>query len=211
MSKYHPPVFEGDAFHCVYCDVYAVQSWADVYTILKGSFSQIRNWKRCECARCKGNSLWNSGKLVFPSTSTAPFPHDDLPDECKTDYEEAREIVVLSPKAAAALMRLVLQKLMKVLGEKGANINDDIKSLVAKGLPPLIQKALDFCRVVGNNAVHPGEINLDDTPEVAHHLFAMVNFIVEDRIARPKQVEALYDLLPEGAKEAIDKRDNGKK
>jgi hypothetical protein len=71
-----------------------------------------------------------------------------------------------------------------------------------------VQQALDYCRVVGNNSVHPGEINLNDTPEIANSLFEMVNFIVEDRIARPKQVQALYGQLPQAARDAIEKRDS---
>jgi hypothetical protein len=97
---------------------------------------------------------------------------------------------------------------MPALGEAGKNINDDIGALVSKGLPIEIQQALDFCRVVGNNAVHPGEIDLNDTPEVAHSLFSMINFIVEDRISRPKRVADLYSKLPEGARTAIAKRDS---
>jgi hypothetical protein len=100
---------------------------------------------------------------------------------------------------------------MPHLGENGKNINDDMKSLVTKGLPPLIQKALDFCRVVGNNAVHPGEIDLNDTPEIAAKLFQMINFIVDDRIARPKEIDALYSGLPPDALKAIAKRDQPKK
>jgi hypothetical protein len=97
---------------------------------------------------------------------------------------------------------------MPTLGEKGKNINDDIASLVSKGLPVEVQQALDFCRVIGNNGVHPGEIDLNDTPEVAHSLFSMVNFIVEDRISRPKKVAELYGKLPEAARAAIAKRDS---
>ena len=96
---------------------------------------------------------------------------------------------------------------MPALGEEGKNINDDIGSLVTKGLPVQVQQALDFCRVVGNNAVHPGEIELNDSSEVAHNLFTMINFIVEDRISRPKHVQSLYAKLPEGARKAIESRD----
>ena len=125
-----------------------------------------------------------------------------MPTECLTDYNEAREIVAASPRAAAALLRLVLQELMPALGEKGENINDDIGSLVTKGLPVVVQQALDFCRVVGNHAVHPGKIELNDSPEVAHNLFAMINFIVEDRISKPIHVQSLYAKLPRGSQES---------
>lgn len=136
--------------------------------------------------------------------------HHDLPEDCQADYEEAREIVNLSPRGAVALLRLCLQKLMPHLGEAGKNINEDIKSLVAKGLSPVVQQALDVCRVVGNNAVHPGELNIQDTPEIAQQLFKMINFIVEDRISKPKQIQALFNQLPQGAVEAIAKRDGAK-
>jgi len=145
--------------------------------------------------------------MVVPSEAPVPPPHTDMPGVCLPEYDEARNIVALSPRAASALLRLALQKLMTELGEKGRNINDDIGSLVAKGLPVLVQQALDFCRVVGNNAVHPGEIEINDTPEIAHNLFEMMNFIVEDRIAKPKQIQALYARLPEGARNAIEARD----
>lgn len=133
-------------------------------------------------------------------------PHADLPDDCKKYYLEARNIFQESPRASAALLRLVIQMLMLHLGEKGKNINDDIKSLVTKGLPDEIQQALDYCRVIGNNAVHPGEINLDDTSEIVQPLFEMINFIVEDRINRHKKIKQLYDKLPEKDRKSIQER-----
>jgi len=149
--------------------------------------------------------------MIVPSEAPVPPAHVDMPQECIDDYNEARSIVAISPKASSALLRLSLQKLMTAIGEKGANINEDIGSLVKKGLPVQVQQALDFCRVVGNNAVHPGEIEINDTPEIAHNLFDMMNFIIEDRISRPKHIQSLYEKLPVGARNAVEKRDDSKK
>jgi len=145
--------------------------------------------------------------MIIPSDSPVQPHHTDMPEDIIPEYDEARSIFGRSPRAAAALLRLAAQKLMPILGEEGKNINDDIKSLVSKGLPIQVQQALDYCRVVGNHAVHPGEINLTDSPEIAQHLFEMLNFIVENRITQPKHIESLYQSLPDGAKEHIEKRD----
>lgn len=130
-----------------------------------------------------------------------------MPADCAVDFEEARAIYGRSPRGAAALLRLVTQKLMPHLQERGENLNDDIAALVAKGLPVDIQRALDACRVIGNNAVHPGEMALTDTPDIALELFSLVNFIVDDRIRRPKEIASIYRKLPVGAIEKIEKRD----
>ena len=96
---------------------------------------------------------------------------------------------------------------MPYLGGDGNNINDDIASLVKNGLAVEVQQALDYCRVVGNNAVHPGKIKLDDTPEVALSLFRMINFIVDQMITQKKKIKELYGQLPEGALKQIEERD----
>ena len=148
--------------------------------------------------------------MIIPAEAPVAPSHPDMPAKILGEYDEARSIFARSPRAAVALLRLAVQKLMSELGEKGDNINEDIKSLVAKGLPAQVQQAFDYCRVVGNNAVHPGEINLNDTPEMGQHLFSMLNFIVEDRITRPKQIAALYERLPQAAKTAVQKRDTNR-
>ncbi len=99
------------------------------------------------------------------------------------------------------------QKLVISLGESGDNLNGGIGNLVKKGLRADIQKALDVVRVVGNNAVHPGVLDVKDNPEMALSLFKLTNLIVEDMITKPKEVAELYEALPEGAKDAITKRD----
>ena len=76
-----------------------------------------------------------------------------------------------------------------------------------KGLPVEIQQALDVVRIVGNNAVHLGELNLDDSPEIVSALFELINYIVDRMISQPKKLSELYASLPAGALEAINKRD----
>lgn len=145
--------------------------------------------------------------MVYPNKVTAPLPNVDLPDDIKVDFEEARQISNLSPKGAAALLRLVIQKICIHLEQPGKDLNKDIGNLVKKGLSPKIQMALDVVRVVGNGSVHPGQIDLNDDPAVTAKLFELVNIIADTMISHPKEIEKLYGSLPEGKKAAIEKRD----
>lgn len=172
-----------------------------------------------KCSHCQDVCCWQGldwdpderefqdSIMLIPDGSVAPMPHPDMPESVKSDYQEARSIVNRSPRGAAALLRLSIQKLCGELGENEGSIDKDIKSLVVKGLPVGIQQALDVVRVVGNNAVHPGELTSDDIADVSMSLFDLVNVIVDERIARPRALAALYLRLPEGARNAIERRD----
>jgi hypothetical protein len=134
-----------------------------------------------------------------------------MPDEVKKDYEEARLVFTASHRSAAALLRLGLQKLCEGLVGKKGGINDLIGILVSKGMPIQIQRALDAIRIIGNGAVHPGELNVDDKPEMIMPLFGLVNLIVETQIAQPAAIDEMYLSLPEGALAAVERRDASKK
>lgn len=208
---YTAPKHKLTGFNCPFCNAFADQHWGRPNRRTTGGadYGSDPNFWICRCARCEKFSLWMFGKMVYPSVKAAPLPNSDLPEDVKADYEEARNIANDSPRGAAALLRLAIQKLCKHLGEKGKNINDDIASLVKKGLPEKVQQALDIVRVVGNNAVHPGQIDLNDEPAVANKLFDLVNIIAEIMITQPKHVASIYDkVLPAGQKDAIEKRDS---
>jgi hypothetical protein len=159
-----------------------------------------------ECFNCSKPSLWVHQSLVYPQTKTGAPPNADLPVDVRADYEEDRTILAISPRGAAALLRLAIQKLCVHLGEKGKKIDDDIASLVSKGLDPLVQEALDSVRVIGNESVHPGQIDLRDSPDTAAELFDAVNYIADQTISRQKKLKALYDRLPVDKRAAIDAR-----
>jgi len=133
-----------------------------------------------------------------------------MPADIKNDFDEARSVLAVSPRSSAALLRLCVQKLCIELGEPGKNINEDIGRLVAKGLSPKVQKALDVVRVVGNEQVHPGTLDVRDNPEIAAKLFALVNFIVDDQISKPKLIDELYQKIPDDKLKGIKDRDKPK-
>jgi len=164
------------------------------------------------CIHCKAISIWYLGKMVYPETNIVPLPNSDLPADIKSDYEEAAKIIQKSPRSASALMRLCIQKLTNnILGITGdSNLNDNIKRLVENGLPEKIQKALDIVRVTGNNAVHPGLIDLRDDVTTAAKLFDLVNIITDYMITNPKKISDLFDQLPAKDREKIAKRDRQK-
>lgn len=226
MTQKHPaPYFNGASFKCPHCDAFAQMTWAplsaEVSTRDTHEYSQTWLYQAV-CLSCRDFSLWQEavedsfdtfvgtgrGEMLHPTTRTAPPPHPDLPDPCRQDYEEARKIAQASPRGAAALLRLCIQKLCKELGQKGADINTDIAALVKQGLPVQIQQALDAVRVIGNEAVHPGKLTSEDHAEHADTLFELVNIIVQQQITQPAAIAAIYEILPAGRRAAIEARDS---
>ncbi len=215
MKNYTPPAFKQSAFNCPYCSTYSHHLWNEppYFHFENGSSRPIARKNEdlalSLCNHCHKISIWKNELLIEPRTALAPMPIDDMPEDVKQDYLEARSIVNISPKGAAALLRLALQKLCKHLGMPGKNINDDIAQLVKNGLSIKIQQALDTLRVVGNNAVHPGLINIDDNSDIANTLFVCLNIICEDLITKPKEIDEMYNsIIPQNLKDAIAKRDS---
>jgi uncharacterized protein DUF4145 len=169
---------------------------------------ELANLYLSRCYSCKGFAAWIKDKLFYPfPKATSVSSHEEMPGDVREIFEEAASIVDLSARGAAALLRLAIQILMPHLGEHGKDLNKYIGSLVKKGLEVEIQQALDVVRVIGNNAVHPGVIDLKDDKATALKLFELVNIIVERRIATPKRIAALFGDLPPTSLEAIAERD----
>jgi hypothetical protein len=208
--RFTPPAHGASAFNCPLCGAFAEQVWASqIFVQFQGAARAMPapKLKICRCRLCGGDSLWVETQLVYPDAKSAPSANEDLPLDVATDYEEARNILSRSPRGAAALLRLAIQKLCAELGEPGENINDNIASLVRKGLPVQVQQALDAVRVIGNEAVYPGQIEVSDNPEIATALFGLVNFIAEKMISEPKAIEHVYRSLPPEKLAAIQRRD----
>lgn len=204
------PFLEGEAFHCMFCGVLAQQHWRRLRTeAAQRANSYLPGYSLCSCRNCQNKSIWSVAeeRCVDPVIGGGPRPHVEMPEDVKADYDEARRIIGLSPRGACALLRLGVQKLCVDLGEPGENLNTDIASLVKKGLPEEVQEAMDSLRVIGNNAVHPGELDLRDDSETASALFNLLNFVVDEMIAQSKRRRSIFEKLPVKAREAIQRRD----
>jgi len=213
MTKYTAPEFHKKAFNCPHCGAYAHMEWQS---------KELSVYYRATCVNCKEYSLWRvtpvghsnifslavQGEMLYPDFCSAPLPTEDRPEDVKKDYEEAARIFIKSPRGAAALLRLGLQKLCIHLGEKGKNINDDIRSLVNKGVfSGRVVQVADTLRITGNNAVHPGQISDEDFDRAAAKMFDLINFIVKKAITEPKELDELYQLMPENARNAAEEKD----
>lgn len=211
---------EGTAYHCPHagCGVYAKQhrvGLAGSYTLPSGGGSSAANFKTQRfgatlCEHCQNISIWVGERMIYPSSSPAPTPNSDMPDDVKADYEEAGEIVGVSPRGAAALLRLAIERLTPHLKAEGRDLNAQIGNLVTRGLLPTVQQSLDAVRVIGNNAVHPGQINIGDDQDIALSLFSLLNVIVEQMITVPNTVQSIFEDLPESSRQQIERRDTAR-
>lgn len=172
----------------------------------------VRDAKVATCNHCEKESFWIKQKMIFPNMITVPLAHQDMPANVKELYDEARLVSNLSPRSAATLLRVSLERLTENLGEATGNLNARISRLKAKGLPEQVIKVLDLVRIYGNDGAHSNQMDMDeqDTPEIVNKLFWMVNYIVEKVITEPDEINAMFEQLPESKITAIEIRDNKK-
>jgi hypothetical protein len=211
MPDYTPPNVDRDAFHCPHCAVYAKHYWKDLRWDTSGAgYRHILNGRKSKCSHCEEYTIWVENTMVYPKASVAPQPAEDMPENVKSDFEEARMVVEDSPRAAAALLRLAMEKLARDLtGDEKQTLHNLIGDLVKEGrIDQRIQQALDSVRVTGNEFVHPGEMDQRDNQEIALRLFHIVNAIVELTITRENLIEEEYNNIPEDQRKGIENRDS---
>lgn len=216
MAKnYVEPDYKKDSFTCPHCGTLSYMNYSTVsyqHTNLLSTVPYVRDQGDSKlfiavCQNCRNKVIWLDHAYVYPDI-VAEEANPDMPESVKQLYNEAGLIYNKSPRAACALLRLAVDRLCNELGENDRDINKNIGALVEKGLPKSVQQALDVVRVVGNKAVHPGQISFDvDDKGTAVMLMHLLNIIVERMISEPNEIDTLYQGLPESVKESIEKRD----
>ena len=192
-----PPKYRKANFSCPHCNVYTSQSWLKEGQIRQLFPNNPEKIDICQCYACGRFSIWVNEKMAYPLVSTAPLPHEDMPKTVKKIYEEARSVAHLSPRAAAALLRVSLEELTKVLGEAEGNLHNRIRRLEEQGMSGAIIKNLHTVRIIANEVgAHAGVIalNNEDGPEIVDGLFFLVNVIVAETKARSRKIKELDEF-----------------
>lgn len=238
-DEFEAPGWNKLAYHCPHCGVLTDQRQIDLWKIdenqperkawvaggkaksleqgphespNKADLRKFRKLRIRECWNCNEYTIfWLQGdnQQIYPKKSGAPHPNDGMPDDVKRDFKEARLVVEESPRAAAALLRLALQRLVDHLDVEEGTLNQRIGYLVEEGrINTRIQRALDSVRVIGNESVHPGVMDMDDNRHSALSLFKLVNAIVEETIGREQMIDDIYESLPDNKRDGIENRDS---
>lgn len=212
-QNYIAPNKKLKSFTCPHCNTVSLMEYnfhqfqSDINLRFGNESTTSKKLTIARCENCHNKILWIDNEYIYPDIITEEA-NEDMPNSVKQLYDEAGLIYNKSPRAACALLRLAIDRLCNELGETDRDINKNIGALVRKGLPQTVQQALDVVRVIGNKAVHPGQIAFDvDDKNTAIMLMRLLNIIVERMITEPKEIDSLYQGLPESVRNAIENRD----
>jgi hypothetical protein len=231
-----PPRFLDSSFSCPHCFALAHQFWHKLTADTNSGRNNFNNttpqskiaigekvnietqWGKypvygimlSRCYSCKNYCVWRGDVLIYPNSSVAIKPHDDLPEDAKLDFREAMQIATISPRGAAALLRISFERLIKKINnDDKITLDRGIQNLVENGMPKHIQEASDFIRITGNNAIHPGKIDSQDNAESVARIARLINRVVESTITFKNEMSEIYPTLPLEKRKAVDDRLRG--
>jgi hypothetical protein len=135
---------------------------------------------------------------VYPIASSRPLPRE-VAEPYASTFQEAANVLKLSPRASAALSRRLLQEL---LSDKGGATQKDLGRQIEFVLPSLpgYLKHLDAVRQVGNFAAHPikstnsGQVVPVEEGE-ADFLLDILEELFDFYLVQPAIVQARIDAL----------------
>ena len=202
---------------CPHCDI--AISEKDAWEYFEVPPTSERSWKwtgyTLECPECQelvihiektkdGKSIVSqlgnldySRRLVYPLSAHPRFVGMEVPEALKADYQEAYQVLPISPKASAALSRRVLQAILDEQGYQGRNLFQQIEGVLEdtkpeKVLPSGIRETVDAIRNFGNFSAHPitDVTNLqiiDVEPEEAAWCLQIVERLFDHYYVRPAE------------------------
>jgi hypothetical protein len=221
-----------ESFHAVsrlYTDANAPQgysrpSFADVagaFVVVGESIAKGRDlsekdprWFASVCVSCKQGCVWRGDELVYPQASQVAKPHPEMPAGARELYEEAALVLPVSRRAAAALARASLERLLRALPDADSKARlDDLIAALGQRVSHRLWQILTALRYLGNDTLHAeSESELvalyleGDGATVVEPVFGAINAIVEEVIVQPKVADNLYSMIPEGVRATAERK-----
>ena len=138
-------------------------------------------------------------KIIYRNISLIDIdPNEDLTNEQKQLFNEAKDIFDISPKAAGALLRCVIERILRdkfqgKLGQSllGKILNDEE---VKKELGGELIEMCNACKLIGNDAAHSSlMIYEDESKQEIELLFELINAIAEELLSKPRKRQEMLD------------------
>ena len=184
------------AFKCPICGVYSSQKWCEMYAEENtDDFFHLGKYMLCTCLYCNQKSIWYKKNMVLPPIGEVPPPNHDLRDDIKEDYNEARNILVYSPRAACAILRLAIDKLMTQVGFDKYQVTKNKKDSGENNLNNKLGRTLERLSMKGKTQIEAGKIDSTDDKAVAMGLFELINLITELKISQSNKINQLNELV----------------
>jgi len=203
--------FDGLRAICPHCGSLAVfQSMGSAnmgHVLIDGYLASI--FYQGRCPGCFGIALGvclivedeAQHRLIWPHSVPPDRSPSGLDPEYKSIYDQARNVLDMSPMASAVLARRCLQHVIREkLGIKKKNLFDEIAEAVTRPeLSTPTRSALDHVRKIGNWGAHPVEDQasaiIEVTQEDAEYTLQVLELLFQDLYAVPQQVATMQGKI----------------
>ena len=159
-----------------------------------------------KCPNCEKTSIYGIGisgdiinqkYLIYPKSNAKQYP-EYVPQPIRKDYQEAFEILNISPKASATLSRRCIQGMIRdTQGIHAGNLASEINQLEGK-IPPDQWAAIDAARKLGNIGAHMEKdtsIIVDIDPEEANLLLDLVEYLIYEWYISKHESSLMMDKI----------------
>ena len=153
----------------------------------------------------KGHNGYLEDEVVckYPNISYTRLP-DCVPASIRSDYEEACQILQLSPKASATLARRCMQAMIHdCWGVEKSSLYNEIESL-PESVPVKHKQALHALRQIGNIGAHMkknADQILEVSPDEAKTMLGVVEFLIKEWYINNRRDDELLGRIIAIAKE----------
>lgn len=107
----------------------------------------------------------------------SPEPPESLPPGLAPLFTEAMAVADVSPASASALLRILVQALIKSAGRGGRNLIRDVNALAADAGGVGVLRALDVVAMSDAESRHPAELSLANGHSDVQNLVVFVHVL----------------------------------